>query len=154
MSDCGRGVSLEFYQPKGGKHRLRGVRCPNIFLEIHTSVIFCSTNIISNVVVDLQLNHFLFQRWIKAGPAIVVCKISLKKKLNNWWRVQFSYMTVKKVAPVCCNLPWHSSPGASTFAVVSSDVVTSRICFLLLSDEREELGKRTAVVFLFFFLSL
>lgn len=43
MSDCGRSVSLELYQPKGGKHRLRGLRCPNIFLQIHISVIFWFT---------------------------------------------------------------------------------------------------------------
>lgn len=46
------------------------------------------------------------------------------------------------VAPGRGDLPRHSSADASTVAV-SSDV-TSRICFLQLPDEKEELGKRRA----------
>ena len=61
-------------------------------------------------------------------------------------------MNFGKVAPVCCNLPGHSSPDASACAAGSSGVVTSRICFLLLSEEREELRKRRTVVFLEVFM--
>lgn len=46
------------------------------------------------------------------------------------------------MSPVCCNLPLHSPPGAPSFAAIVSAVVTSRICFLPCSDEREELEER------------
>lgn len=54
----------------------------------------------------------------------------------------FLHDPVKKASSVCCNLPSRSPPGAPSFAVIVSAVVTSRICFLPCSDEREELGER------------
>lgn len=45
------------------------------------------------------------------------------------------------VSSVCCDLPLDSPPDAPSLAVVASAAVTSRICFLLCSDEREELGE-------------